>query len=62
MSKTEMRKVREGLTDLFKTMINPLMKEFQPKEGDWEGWQAAERAYEEAMHLLALHIMKALNR
>jgi hypothetical protein len=38
MSQAEMRKVRKGLTDLFKTMANPLMKEFQPKEDDCEGW------------------------
>jgi hypothetical protein len=54
--------VRDGLANLFKTMINPLIKEFQPKEDNWEGWQAFEGAFEEAMHLLPLHIMKVLNR
>jgi hypothetical protein len=34
---TEMRKVREELANLFKMIINSLMKEFQPKKGDWEG-------------------------
>jgi hypothetical protein len=43
-------------------MINPLMKEFQPKEGDREGWQAFEEAYEEAIYLLRPHIIKPLNR
>jgi hypothetical protein len=38
MSQVEMRKVREGLADLFKTMINLLIKEFQLKRNDWEGW------------------------
>jgi hypothetical protein len=37
MSQAEMRKVKEGLVDFFKTMINPLMKGFQPKGDDWEG-------------------------
>jgi hypothetical protein len=54
-----MRKVREGLADFFK-MINLLMKEFQPKEGDWGDWQAFEGASEEATYLLCRHIMKAL--
>jgi hypothetical protein len=57
-----MRKVREGPADLFKPMLNPLMKEFQPKEGDWKDWEAFEGVYEEAMHLLCLHILKVLNR
>jgi hypothetical protein len=60
MSQAEMRKVRERLADLFKMMINPLMKKFQPMEGDWEGWQAFKGAYDESMHLLRLHMMKAL--
>jgi hypothetical protein len=62
MSQVEMRKVREGLADLFKTMINLLIKEFQLKRNDWESWQAFKEAYEEAIHLLRLHIMKAVNR
>jgi hypothetical protein len=62
MSQAERRKVKEGRVDLFKTQINPLMKEFQHKPDDWEDWQAFERAYQEAMHLLRLHIMMALNR
>jgi hypothetical protein len=58
----EMRKVRDGLMELFRTVINPMMKEFQPEEGVWDDWLAFEGAYEEAMHLLRLHIIKALKR
>jgi hypothetical protein len=43
-------------------VISPLMKEFQPKEGHWEDWQAFEGACEEVTHVLLLHIMKALKR
>jgi hypothetical protein len=62
MSQIEMRKVREGLVELFKAMINPMMKEFQLRAENWDNWVAFERAYEEVMHLLRLHIIKALKR
>jgi hypothetical protein len=62
MSQSEMRKVKEGLVDLFKMEINPMMKELQPKPDDWDDWLAFEGAYEEAMHLLRVHIMKALKK
>jgi hypothetical protein len=61
-TQAEMRKVRSEFVDLFKTMVNPLIKEFQPKRDDWEGWQPFEGAYEKTMHLLRLHMMKPLNR
>jgi hypothetical protein len=32
----EMRRVKEGLSDLFKTEINPMLKEFKPKGEDWD--------------------------
>jgi hypothetical protein len=62
MCQAETGKVKDGLSNLFNMMINPLMKEFQPKGDDEEGWQAFEGAYEEALPLLPLHIIKALNR
>jgi hypothetical protein len=34
MSQKQMRKVKEGLVELFETEINPLMKEFQPEADD----------------------------
>jgi hypothetical protein len=62
MSPAEMQKVKEGLVDLFKTEINSLMKEFPLTPNDRENWLAFEGAYEEAMHRLRLHIMRALKR
>jgi chaperonin cofactor prefoldin len=53
---------QERLADLFQTTVNSLVKEFQSKRNDWESWQAFKGAYEEAMHLPHLLIMKALNR
>jgi hypothetical protein len=57
MSQLEMRKVREGLVELFRKVINPMMKEFQPRAKDCDDWLAFEGAYEEAIHLLRLHII-----
>jgi hypothetical protein len=62
LSQKEMQMVREGLIDLFKTIINLMMKEFQRETTDWDDWQAFEGAYEEAMHLLRMHIIKAVKR
>jgi hypothetical protein len=61
LTKKDMIKVRVGLLDLFEHEINPLMKEFQPENGDWDGWLAFEGAYEESLHLIRMHIVKALD-
>jgi hypothetical protein len=43
MSQKEMRKVKQGLVEVFETEINPLLKEFQStSEDDWEEWQTFE--------------------
>jgi hypothetical protein len=34
MSQFEMRKVREGLLEVFRTLLNSMMKEFQPRAKD----------------------------
>jgi hypothetical protein len=62
MSRAEMRRVKKGLVDLFKTEINPIMKEFEPRSDDWDDWLVFEGDYEEALHLIRLHIMRALKR
>jgi hypothetical protein len=62
MTQAEMRNIKVRLADLFKTEINLIMREFEPRTNDWEDWQAFERAYEEALHLLRLHIVKILKR
>jgi hypothetical protein len=62
LSQGEMRKVKQGLVDLFKTVINPIMKEFKPRPEKWIDWLAFEGVYEKALHLIRLHVMKALKR
>jgi hypothetical protein len=62
LSQSEMRKVKKGLMDLFKTVINPTMKELKPRTSKWKDWLAFKGAYEEALHLILLHVTKALKR
>jgi hypothetical protein len=62
INKAEMKKIRERLIDLFKNDLNPLLKEFQPEPDNFDEWQAFEGAYEECLHLIRRHIMKALDR
>jgi hypothetical protein len=38
----QMRRVKQGLGDLFRNEINPLLIKFQPKQDDWHGWWAFE--------------------
>jgi hypothetical protein len=51
-----------GVADVFKTEINPTLREFKPRTDDWEDWQAFERADEEELHFLSLHVVKTLKR
>jgi hypothetical protein len=62
MTQGEMGNLKVGLADLFKTEINLIMRESKPRTGDWEDWQALEGAYEEALHLFVLHVVKILKR
>jgi hypothetical protein len=62
MTHAQMRKVKVRLANLFKTEINPIVKEFNPRTGDWEDWQAFEGAYEEVLYLLRPHVVKTLRR
>jgi hypothetical protein len=62
MTQAAMRKVKIGWADLLKTEINLIVREFKPKINDWENWQMFEGAYEEALHLLRLHVVKTLKR
>jgi hypothetical protein len=57
-----MRKVKVGLTNLFKTEFNLIMREFKPRIEDWEDWQACEEIYEETGYLLRVDIVKTLKR
>jgi hypothetical protein len=62
LNNEQMRKIKTGWEELFKYEIDPLMTEFQPDPGDWDGWWAFEGAYEESMHKIRIYILQALNR
>jgi hypothetical protein len=39
MTRAEMGKAKVGLPDMFKTEINPIIREFKPKADDLEDWE-----------------------
>jgi hypothetical protein len=62
LNSEQMRKVKQGLKDLFANEINPILAKFKPEPGVWETWQAFEGAYEEALHRIREHIIRAIGR
>jgi hypothetical protein len=62
LSAEQMRGVKEGLGDLFRNEVNPLLAKFQPEQDDWEGWRAFEGAYEESLDRIRKHILRAIKR
>jgi hypothetical protein len=62
LSMEQMRRIKEGLGDLFQLGIDPLLAKWLREAGDWEGWQAFEGAYKESMHRLRMQITKAIGR
>jgi hypothetical protein len=62
LSTEQRRRIKEGLGDVFELEINPLLAQWLPEAGDWEGWHAFEGAYDESMHRLRMHITKAIGR
>jgi hypothetical protein len=62
INKAEMKKIKVGLTDLFKMDLIPMLKEFQPCLGDFDEWLAFERADEECLDRIRIHILKSLDR
>jgi hypothetical protein len=57
-----MRRVKTGLKDLFKYEINPMTQKIIPEKDDWDGWLAFEGVYEESMHRIREHIIRAIGR
>jgi hypothetical protein len=62
LNSEQMRKVKQGLSSLFADEINPMLSKFKPEPGVWETWQAFEGAYEEALHRIREHILRAIGR
>jgi 3-dehydroquinate dehydratase len=58
----QMRRVKEGLSDLFKGELNPLLTRMMPRTDDHTEWIAFEGAYEECMHRIREHIILAIGR
>jgi hypothetical protein len=57
-----MRKVREGLSDLFQLELNPMLESMMPDNDSWDRREAFEGAYEESMHWIREHIILAIGR
>jgi hypothetical protein len=62
LNSQQMRKVKQGLTNLFADEINPMLGKFKPEPNVWETWQAFEGAYEESLHRIREHITRAIGR
>jgi hypothetical protein len=58
----QMRRVKEGLKDLFKGELNPILEQMMPRSNDHEEWLGFEGAYEECMHRIREHILLAVGR
>jgi hypothetical protein len=58
----QMRRVKVGLEDLFRSQLNVQMEKFFPETEEWREWAAFEGAYEEAMHKIREHIIRAIGR
>jgi hypothetical protein len=46
----QMRRVKEGLSDLFRGELNPILEQMMPKTEEHQEWLGFEGAYEECMH------------
>jgi hypothetical protein len=47
MTQAERQKLKIRISDVFKTAINPIMRDFEPGKANWEDWQPFEGPYEE---------------
>jgi hypothetical protein len=58
----QMRRVKVGLSELFKGELNPMLEQMMPETDEHREWLGFERAYEEAMHRIREHILLATGR
>jgi hypothetical protein len=56
------RQVKEGLSDLFKGELNPLLTRMMPRTDDHSEWIALEGGYEESRDRIREHIILAIGR
>jgi hypothetical protein len=62
LNSDQMRRVTKGLSDLFRSELNPMIEVMMPEPDDWEGWQAFEGSYEESLHCLRMHINDSIGQ
>jgi hypothetical protein len=58
----QMRKVKVGLSDLFRGELNPILEQMMPRTEDHQEWLGFEGAYEECLHRIREHIIMAIGR
>jgi hypothetical protein len=56
------RKVKQGLSDLFKGELNPILEQMMPRSEEHEEWIGFEGAYEDCMHRIRERILLAIGR
>jgi hypothetical protein len=62
LNAAQMRRVKEGLSDLFRGELNPILEQMMPRTDEQDEWTAFEGAYEECMHRIREHILLAIGR
>jgi hypothetical protein len=58
----QMRRVKEGLSDLFEGELNPILEDMMLRSDEHGEWVGFEGAYEECMHRIREHILLAIGR
>jgi hypothetical protein len=58
----QMHRVKEGLSDLFRGELNPILEEAMPRTDEHGEWAEFQGTYEECMHRIREHILLAIGR
>jgi hypothetical protein len=58
----QMRRVKEGLSALFKWELNPILEDMMPRSDEHGEWVGFKRAYEECMHRTREHILLVIGQ
>jgi hypothetical protein len=55
----QMRRARQGLSNLFRIELTPMLDSLMLGADSWERWETFEGAYEESIHRIREHIIAA---